>query len=108
MILAWVNSLRPSTPCSRPIPDCLAPPNGTSHGMSRCLFTHTVPDWICNATWRPRSASLVQIVPPSPYRSEEHTSELQSLMRTSYAVFCLHTKQHHSLDTVRHLPTIHP
>src|SRR3546814_4352009 len=29
-------------------------------------------------------------------RSEEHTSELQSLMRTSYAVFCLkkHTKTH--------------
>src|SRR3546814_2037143 len=25
-------------------------------------------------------------------RSEEHTSELQSLMRTSYAVFCLKTK----------------
>src|SRR3546814_1275065 len=25
-------------------------------------------------------------------RSEEHTSELQSLMRTSYAVFCLNTK----------------
>src|SRR3546814_8168172 len=25
----------------------------------------------------------------SVYRSEEHTSELQSLMRTSYAVFCL-------------------
>src|SRR3546814_6759740 len=24
-------------------------------------------------------------------RSEEHTSELQSLMRLSYAVFCLHT-----------------
>src|SRR3546814_9493767 len=29
-------------------------------------------------------------------RSEEHTSELQSLMRISYAVFCLKkTKQHH-------------
>src|SRR3546814_9311418 len=28
---------------------------------------------------------------PSP-RSEEHTSELQSLMRISYAVFCLKTK----------------
>src|SRR3546814_5723100 len=27
-------------------------------------------------------------------RSEEHTSELQSLMRTSYAVFCLKKKQH--------------
>src|SRR3546814_4586633 len=28
------------------------------------------------------------------YRSEEHTSELQSLMRISYAVFCLHKKKH--------------
>src|SRR3546814_3430353 len=27
------------------------------------------------------------------HRSEEHTSELQSLMRTSYAVFCLNNKQ---------------
>src|SRR3546814_10905153 len=27
------------------------------------------------------------------HRSEEHTSELQSLMRTSYAVFCLKKKQ---------------
>src|SRR3546814_6698837 len=30
--------------------------------------------------------------PPDQERSEEHTSELQSLMRTSYAVFCLQTK----------------
>src|SRR3546814_18320341 len=28
-------------------------------------------------------------------RSEEHTSELQSLMRISYAVFCLKKKTHH-------------
>src|SRR3546814_6506128 len=28
-----------------------------------------------------------------PRRSEEHTSELQSLMRTSYAVFCLKKKK---------------
>src|SRR3546814_4122413 len=28
-----------------------------------------------------------------PSRSEEHTSELQSLMRISYAVFCLKKKQ---------------
>src|SRR3546814_4400763 len=28
-------------------------------------------------------------------RSEEHTSELQSLMRTSYAVFCLKKKNQH-------------
>src|SRR3546814_7340021 len=31
---------------------------------------------------------------PAPPRSEEHTSELQSLMRISYAVFCLKKKQH--------------
>src|SRR3546814_4799626 len=30
---------------------------------------------------------------PTPVRSEEHTSELQSLMRISYAVFCLKKKQ---------------
>src|SRR3546814_5215223 len=30
-----------------------------------------------------------QRYPPMRIRSEEHTSELQSLMRTSYAVFCL-------------------
>src|SRR3546814_17793185 len=29
----------------------------------------------------------------SPARSEEHTSELQSLMRSSYAVFCLKKKK---------------
>src|SRR3546814_9651922 len=29
-----------------------------------------------------------------PLRSEEHTSELQSLMRISYAVFCLKKKTH--------------
>src|SRR3546814_5417128 len=37
---------------------------------------------------RPRS-----IAPRAPYRSEEHTSELQSLMRISYAVFCLKKKK---------------
>src|SRR3546814_4271119 len=32
-------------------------------------------------------------------RSEEHTSELQSLMRISYAVFCLKKKKHtHTTD----------
>src|SRR3546814_4266102 len=35
---------------------------------------------------------------PSTHRSEEHTSELQSLMRTPYAVFCLKKKKnkHHT------------
>src|SRR3546814_9775327 len=33
---------------------------------------------------------------PAESRSEEHTSELQSLMRLSYAVFCLKKKQIYS------------
>src|SRR3546814_3226723 len=35
-------------------------------------------------------------------RSEEHTSELQSLMRISYAVFCLKKKQLRTLATEEH------
>src|SRR3546814_2081176 len=37
-----------------------------------------------------------RFAPPSPAvrRSEEHTSALQSLMRISYAVFCLKKKKH--------------
>src|SRR3546814_992697 len=33
-------------------------------------------------------------------RSEEHTSELQSLMRTSYAVFCLKKKNSQILNSM--------
>src|SRR3546814_1675734 len=33
-------------------------------------------------------------------RSEEHTSELQSLMRISYAVFCLKKKKKHDKNTI--------
>src|SRR3546814_10363316 len=41
-------------------------------------------------TNRPRDAQAgVVAQAESGVRSEEHTSELQSLMRTSYAVFCL-------------------
>src|SRR3546814_2945373 len=39
---------------------------------------------------RPRQPRRIQRGDP---RSEEHTSELQSLMRISYAVFCLKKKQ---------------
>src|SRR3546814_3923055 len=38
-------------------------------------------------------ADIDGIYPLSPMRSEEHTSELQSLMRISYAVFCLKKKK---------------
>src|SRR3546814_8217847 len=38
-------------------------------------------------------------------RSEEHTSELQSLMSISYAVFCLKKKRYHSHPTVHNTLT---
>src|SRR3546814_8088084 len=44
---------------------------------------YTVPDW-------PKPYGGAGLTPEQ--RSEEHTSELQSLMRTSYAVFCLNKK----------------
>src|SRR3546814_2152003 len=42
------------------------------------------PFWRAGGVWLARDVSRI--------RSEEHTSELQSLMRISYAVFCLKTK----------------
>src|SRR3546814_10202831 len=43
-------------------------------------------------------------------RSEEHTSELQSLMRISYAVFCLkkNNKQHHTSQMTHQHPHTNP
>src|SRR3546814_7563122 len=40
-----------------------------------------------------RSGAQARITRLRGYRSEEHTSELQSLMRISYAVFCLKKKK---------------
>src|SRR3546814_3097324 len=40
------------------------------------------------------------------FRSEEHTSELQSLMRTSYAVFCLKKKNQNIKVTSQHISNI--
>src|SRR3546814_4361600 len=52
----------------------------------------SVPIVICPSGWNGNSMTTVN--PPSaPRRSEEHTSELQSLMRISYAVFCLKKKK---------------
>src|SRR3546814_1127441 len=41
--------------------------------------------------------------PDEVIRSEEHTSELQSLMRTSYAVFCL-KKKNTKTKTIQYSP----
>src|SRR3546814_5896812 len=45
--------------------------------------------------WSPdgRTLSFVRTDSRGTQRSEEHTSELQSLMRISYAVFCLKKKK---------------
>src|SRR3546814_7036739 len=57
----------------------------------------------CWSVWLIPAESITQSAPiPSssfahvPARSEEHTSELQSLMRISYAVFCLKKKKQHT------------
>src|SRR3546814_6259185 len=44
----------------------------------------------CNSSYL---SSLIPNPKPALERSEEHTSELQSLMRISYAVFCLKKKK---------------
>src|SRR3546814_2253822 len=56
----------------------------TQGGGHSCLLEKT----------RIASASGTTTQPAS--RSEEHTSELQSLMRISYAVFCLKKKNQHT------------
>src|SRR3546814_8188035 len=55
---------------------------------------------LCHGYRRRRADRLLLLAPDFPYlprqaarRSEEHTSELQSLMRISYAVFCLKKKK---------------
>src|SRR3546814_4518925 len=73
---------------------CTAQPprRNPSPGECRCRLIRTAglhTSWVfcrCAHWWR-----------RSCHRSEEHTSELQSLMRISYAVFCLKKKtQHHN------------
>src|SRR3546814_5062600 len=47
---------------------------------------------IFNPYWNVPSDLVQRRIAPKVLRSEEHTSELQSLMRISYAVFCLKKK----------------
>src|SRR3546814_8713526 len=70
--------------------------------LSRCFA-------MGNGGRRLLSHALQQLLPldlflPDQRRSEEHTSELQSLMRISYAVFCLKKKN----KTNKKSTTIHP
>src|SRR3546814_9156620 len=58
-------------------------PNGISPGLLRPI----------GSTTRYPAFSSIRTTSSALVRSEEHTSELQSLMRTSYAVFCLQKKK---------------
>src|SRR3546814_3442131 len=63
-----------------------------AHGVYLKLSNHGA-----EAAARAEARPPKRIVPEKPAaakRSEEHTSELQSLMRISYAVFCLKKKKH--------------
>src|SRR3546814_16910966 len=54
---------------------------GVGDGVRVILYDRNVNMWAARIWWMLRA-----------FRSEEHTSELQSLMRISYAVFCLKKK----------------
>src|SRR3546814_7845077 len=59
-------------------------------GGGACLLVHG--DHLAAPTIDP---ARLEVVAGEP-RSEEHTSELQSLLRISYAVFCLKKKKKHT------------
>src|SRR3546814_2574472 len=67
------------------------PPRST---RTDTLFPYTTLFRSCDDLHRPDACGhrLADIERPAVGRSEEHTSELQSLMRISYAVFCLKKK----------------
>src|SRR3546814_9858506 len=57
--------------------------------------------WIVPALREQAQISGYTVVDAATVRSEEHTSELQSLMRISYAVFCLKKKQKQTQNTIQ-------
>src|SRR3546814_6592913 len=80
----------------------------------RTLFRGCTPTIRCRLHSPAVSGGSPPKAPPDP-RSEEHTSELQSLMRISYAVFCLkkktkksNTPKHNDIELqVTHKTTAH-
>src|SRR3546814_4089842 len=62
-----------------------SPKLDTSKSMSPVTRSSSYRNW--------PASKLTKVARVRSCRSEEHTSELQSLMRISYAVFCLKKKQ---------------
>src|SRR3546814_5793009 len=69
-------------------PDCFS----DSKGELRRLVGQLLRDFLFHLAGIGRQLRVAGL--HQPVRSEEHTSELQSLMRTSYAVFCLKKKKY--------------
>src|SRR3546814_5942021 len=68
-----------------------------SRAAIQCDFQGEFASVTLSVTWPYcQKASHLNLEPSLPPRSEEHTSELQSLMRNSYAVFCLKKKKNHT------------
>src|SRR3546814_1680250 len=75
--------------------DCSVP------GIDHVYFGHTILrapvtvgncSWIDTGAYKTDNLTVAVVSDRMESRSEEHTSELQSLMRISYAVFCLKKK----------------
>src|SRR3546814_7273477 len=66
----------------------------SAHGNTATMSWMAFPTSTGSGCWS-GSNSMTRWKAPSFERSEEHTSELQSLMRISYAVFCLKKKINH-------------
>src|SRR3546814_134651 len=83
----------PSSAWRRQLPLVLPPRRGDPRlGPPAQLGIHLAPVQVKRASSSTRTQSGW-----SSHRSEEHTSELQSLMRISYAVFCLKKKNKHDV-----------
>src|SRR3546814_1550652 len=65
-------------------------------GMMQIISVSWVPTYLIRAYDAPLADVGFLLGNALLVRSEEHTSELQSLMRISYAVFCLKKKKHHT------------
>src|SRR3546814_3601464 len=70
-----------------------------SLGVTRGKNDKVDAERIAQYGWLRKDALDCDMVVNKDLRSEEHTSELQSLMRISYAVFCLKKKIRHNNKT---------
>src|SRR3546814_6298596 len=69
-------------------------PGGAHRGERRLSGLGRTPKPQPIAAGPGQQGAMESVSNSTEHRSEEHTSELQSLMRISYAVFCLKKKKH--------------